>query len=258
MQKHSEEKPFRLITIPISHYCEKARWALERLNISYVEEPHVAGFHRLATQKNGGQSTPLLVTKEGTFSDSTDILYYLDQIAPVSARLYPADPQLSHQVEKLEDLFNTQLGPSVRCWLYFYLLNNRQLMRQLWCQSTPLIEQAFFPIVFPWVRNLVRQKENITAESAASSHDMIRRIFDEVSQQLADGRPYLVGNSFSAADLTFACLAAPVVLPTEYGAKWPQLDELPSEIVTTINELQKTPAGVYTLRLFREERSRKF
>ena len=25
----------RLITIPISHYCEKARWALERAEIPY-------------------------------------------------------------------------------------------------------------------------------------------------------------------------------------------------------------------------------
>ena len=29
----------RLITIPISHYCEKARWALERAEIPYREEP---------------------------------------------------------------------------------------------------------------------------------------------------------------------------------------------------------------------------
>ena len=31
----------RLITIPISHYCEKARWALEWSQIPYVEEKHL-------------------------------------------------------------------------------------------------------------------------------------------------------------------------------------------------------------------------
>jgi glutathione S-transferase len=27
----------RLLTIPISHYCEKARWGLERLGLAYHE-----------------------------------------------------------------------------------------------------------------------------------------------------------------------------------------------------------------------------
>ncbi len=33
----------RLLTIPISHYCEKARWALDRAGLDYVEERHVQG-----------------------------------------------------------------------------------------------------------------------------------------------------------------------------------------------------------------------
>ena len=28
--------PARLITIPISHFCEKARWALQRAGVAYV------------------------------------------------------------------------------------------------------------------------------------------------------------------------------------------------------------------------------
>lgn len=30
--------PSRLLTIPISHYCEKARWALEHAGIPYRED----------------------------------------------------------------------------------------------------------------------------------------------------------------------------------------------------------------------------
>ena len=44
----------RLVTIPISHYCEKARWALERAGIGYREEPHVQGIHQLAARRAGG------------------------------------------------------------------------------------------------------------------------------------------------------------------------------------------------------------
>ncbi|MEG4319599.1 MULTISPECIES: glutathione S-transferase N-terminal domain-containing protein [unclassified Microcoleus] len=31
----------RLITIPIGHYCEKVRWALDLLKLPYIEEKHV-------------------------------------------------------------------------------------------------------------------------------------------------------------------------------------------------------------------------
>ncbi|MEM1168380.1 MAG: glutathione S-transferase N-terminal domain-containing protein [Cyanobacteria bacterium P01_H01_bin.35] len=53
---------YRLITIPISHFSEKARWALDRLNITYTEEPHVPVFHRFATMKYDGISVPVLAT----------------------------------------------------------------------------------------------------------------------------------------------------------------------------------------------------
>ena len=44
----------RLVTIPISHYCEKARWALQRARLPYREERHVQGLHRLYARRAGG------------------------------------------------------------------------------------------------------------------------------------------------------------------------------------------------------------
>ena len=35
----------RLITIPMSHYCEKARWGLAHAGVEYVEEAHLQVFH---------------------------------------------------------------------------------------------------------------------------------------------------------------------------------------------------------------------
>ncbi|WP_223265186.1 glutathione S-transferase C-terminal domain-containing protein [Nostoc sp. 'Peltigera membranacea cyanobiont' 210A] len=51
----------------------------------------------------------------------------------------------------------------------------------------------------------------MTPESAANSLNQIKRLFEKVNNLLADGRSYLVGNSFSAVDLTFACLVAPIL-----------------------------------------------
>ena len=63
-------EPARLVTIPFSHYCEKARWALERTAMPYREERHVQGIHRFAARRAGGGVTvPVLVTPDGVASN---------------------------------------------------------------------------------------------------------------------------------------------------------------------------------------------
>ncbi len=73
-----------------------------------------------------------------------------------------------------------------------------------------------------------------------------------MGDRLADGRKYLLGNDFWAADLTFACLAAPTVFPAEYGVPFPQLDQIPHQWAKQIQEFLENPAGKYVLRLYRE------
>ena len=77
-------KPLRLITLPISHYCEKVRWVLDRQGVPYVEEGHAPLLHAFFTMPlTGGKSrtVPILVddnvTPRRVLSDSTDCLRYL-------------------------------------------------------------------------------------------------------------------------------------------------------------------------------------
>jgi len=259
VQNDLEPQPCRLITIAISHYCEKARWALDQLEIPYIEEPHAPLFHRLATRRRGGKQTvPLLVSGTKTFTDSTDILQYLDTLS-LDKKLYPTELELRRQVDKLEDLFDTQLGPATRRWAYSYLFDNSPLILRLWQQGAPPVERILLPIIFPLIGRLVRQRFELSATSAETAYNQIKQVFDLVNQQLADGRSYLVGDRFSAADLTFAALAAPALRPENYGPKTYRieklrLEDLPQAMVNQLQELRQTPAGAYALRLFREER----
>ena len=82
----------------------------------------------------------------------------------------------------------------------------------------------------------------------------MRATFDAVAARLADGRPHLCGERFSAADLTFASLAAPMLMPPEYGVPLPQPGELPAAMAATVRELREHPAGAHALKMFREER----
>ena len=102
----------RLITIPISHYCEKARWALERAGIPYREEPHLQGIHWAHVWRAGrGRTAPVLVTDDGPLTESSHILRWVDARSDLG--LY-ADPEAG----ALERHFDAELGPQARRWMY--------------------------------------------------------------------------------------------------------------------------------------------
>ena len=253
-QTVTQNQSYRLITIPISHYCEKARWALDWLQFPYIEEPHVPLFHRWATLRHAGKSVPVLVTSEGALVDSTDILRYLNAKRNSDRQLYPDDRMLRRQIDELEELFDRKLGVSTRCWVYFYRLKDKESMRRAWCQGTPEKEQLGFDLGFPIISLIVKKNLQITPDAAKAALQEIKQIFATVSAQLEDGRRYLVGNEFSAADLTFAALSAPVLLPPEHPIKVSKIEDLDREMRTTVEQLRTTPAGEFALRLYRENR----
>ncbi|HEY1450327.1 MAG TPA: glutathione S-transferase N-terminal domain-containing protein, partial [Solirubrobacteraceae bacterium] len=118
----------RLITIPISHYCEKARWSLGRAGIAYHEERHVQGIHRLAARRAGGGATvPVLVTPDGVIGESHEILMWVDEHTSPERRLFPQEPQARAEVEQLCRRFDEELGPKGRRLMYVNLLRDRPL-----------------------------------------------------------------------------------------------------------------------------------
>ena len=242
-----------LITIPLSHYCEKARWALDRVALSYREEPHAPLLHRLATQRNEAGTVPVLVHGSRRFIDSTAILVHADAVCGGDL-LYPRDAALAREVAALEEQFDTQLGPHTRRWAYAELLSQPKLLRSLWSRGVPRHEASLLPLITPLARRLVRAAYKITPESAQRSLERVRGVFRQVDQRLSDGRRFLAGERFTAADLTFAALAAPVLFPVEYRAVHPPLDTMSAAMREEVLSLRDTDAGRFALRLFSQER----
>ena len=242
---------FRLITIPVSHYVEKVRWALDYLKIPFQESPQMPPFHRVAIKKYGVTTVPVLVGNSIVKTDSTDILRYLDTLAP--GKLYPIDPEVQELNTELETLFNLTLGVSTRRWGYSHVLTG-ELLYPRWTLGVPLWQKLLFPLIFPKIEPIIRENFKITATSAAESYQEIIGVFDRVNQVLADGRKYLLGDQFSAIDITFAALAVPILQPLEQYTPSTPLDLLPAQMQADIHNCRSTPAGEFGLRLYRENR----
>jgi glutathione S-transferase len=246
-----------LVTIPISHYCEKARWALDRAGIAYRERAHVQAIHRFATLRAGGGLTaPVFVSPTGVLADSADILAWADAQAPADRALYPRDHVAAAEVRRLEADFDERLGPHSRRWMYQHLRGRRDLALRYGCVGIPRWERAALRFGYPAVIGIVARVLDVTPTTAAASETEVRAIFDAVGERLADGRRYLCGEQFTAADLTFAALAAPMLMPAGYGVPLPGPEEIPPYAASVVRELRAHPAGAHALAIFETERRR--
>lgn len=244
-----------LITIPISHYCEKARWALDRAGIAYRERPHLQVIHWIPVARVGGRKTaPVLVWGDRVFADSAEIVEEASAQSQPARALFPDDLAAAAEVRALQRDFDETLGPEGRRWMYFNLRDRRDIAIAYACTGVPAWERRGLPLVYPLAARIIDRYLDITPANAKRSELEVRAVFDAIAERLGDGRPYLCGERFSAADLTFASLAASLLMPPEYGVPLPQPDELPPVMAAKVREFRAHPAGEHALKMFREER----
>lgn len=239
----------RLITIPFSHYCEKARWALQHARVAFREEGHVPMLHWRASFGAGGKRTvPVLVSDEGVLADSTDILALADRRAPAERKLYHGD------AAALEDRFDVDFGPHTRRLGYWHALPERGRITELATKDVPKWEALVLRAAFPLAKAIMMRGMRIDAEGARRSLEKVERTFADVDALLADGRRYLTGDRFSAADLTFAALAAPLLMPPEHPYAVGEA-QLPGGLRELRDRFRATRAGAHVLRMYREHRA---
>jgi glutathione S-transferase len=245
----------RLVTIPISHYCEKARWALERAGLDYREEPHVQGIHRLAARRaGGGKTVPVLVTPQGAIGESEQILEWVDRRIRPELRLFSSAPAELREQQALCRRFDDHLGPCGRRLMYVHMLAQKDLMLSFNNAGVPAWEDRAirwgWPVIVAFASRALEIKPGVEVEDER----VVWRELDFVADLLADGRPYLSGERFGAADLTFAAIAAAVIVSPDYGVPLPQPELLPPSTAALVRRAREHPAGAFALRLIAEHR----
>lgn len=242
-----------LITVPFSHFCEKARWALDWCGVPYRERGCLPGLHLRHTRAAGGKTVPLLIRDDGTsLCDSTDIVRWADSQAPAERRLF-AGNGAGAEAERLEEDFDERLGPATRLWVYAHGLRDRPRLRALTAPAFPRWrDRAAMALLLPLVGTMIERQYGVTPERARAAEATVVAVFDEVSQRLA-GRRYLAGDRFGVADLTFAALGGVVLMPPEHPSVAVNATP-PAGMLALIERLRPTPAAAFALRLYREHR----
>jgi len=206
----------------LSHYNEKARWALDWKRLPHRRNAVIPGPHvPIIRWHTGQQQVPVLRIDGATINDSTRIIAALETRYP-DPPLYPADPTERARALALEDHFDEELGPHIRRAFFYHLLQEPDAAVGTLTVGESALTRSLYRAAFPLVRAFMRHDMGIDAERSTQSRAVVMASLDRLEAEL---RPsgYLVGDAFSVADLTAAALLAPLLRAEEFPYQLPPM-----------------------------------
>lgn len=213
-----------------SNYNEKARWALDFKGIPHRRRSLMPGEPRAMIFAERG-TLPVMDLGGDRYGDSTEIIAVLEQLHPEPA-LYPEDPADRAAALALEDHFDEGAGHDLRRAMFWDLRDQREFITRFLTTGQPAYKIATMRLIFPigWIYN--RRRYAIREAEAARSVEDLGRALDRIESERGGG-DYLVGDTFSVADLTAAALLAPLVEPEQeqYGLPKAPLTPLRRELL---------------------------
>lgn len=230
MATQTEQKPV-LWQIDISHYNEKARWALDYKEIDHGRRSVLPGVHipvALALTRGEHPTTPVLQLDGRAIADSTAILAALERLYP-DPPLYPADPEQRARALELEEWFDENLGPHTRLLPFYELIQEPEIFAEVAAESVPGPLGKAKPVIGAYARAYTSVRWNANSdEDAVRAREAILVAFDKLETELDQGGgEFLVGDRLSVADVTAASLFYPLVIPPE-GPLDPELPRPPA------------------------------
>lgn len=216
----TDELPI-LWQLKVSHYNEKARWALDHKGIRHVRRAAVPGRHvAIAKKLTGGRTFPVLVLDGQPIGDSTRIIEALERRHPDPA-LYPANPAARRRALELEDYFDEELGSHVRRLAVYYMLPERDLILGAFFQDVTGGSRRALAAGYPAVRRTMQSNLEVNERTVAGAFEKLRQAGERFRAELQPSG-YLVGDRFTVADLTLAALMSPAVAPQQFPYPQPQ------------------------------------
>jgi len=243
--------------IPVSHYSEKARWALEYKGVEHARRAPPPASHipiALWLTRGAVATFPVLALDDWTVGDSTAVIAALEERYP-EPPLYPSDPAERERALELEDHFDEELGPYSRRLGFYELRRDERAMREFSAEMLPgslarsdlaLAITARGAAAFA----SLRYGAGSTA-GAERAREKVIAALGRVESELDRGAgEYLVGDHFTVADLTAAALLAPIVDP-QLG---PALPSAPPAFAEFRDSLRSRPGFEWVETMFERHR----
>jgi glutathione S-transferase len=236
---------------PISHFNEKARWALDWKRIPHVRRVLSIDYLPRALWATGRGTLPILFLDGRAIGDSTRIIEALERFRP-EPPLYPREEPARRRALELEDFFDEELGHPLRSAVLgpLFAEDPEAVIRVLSLGMGDGTRRAMRAI-FPAFRAFYKLRHKINAASIEAGPAQIAIALDRIVAELQPSG-YLVGDRFSVADLTAAALFAPLVLPAEFP--YPPPGPLPKSIADLRESLARHPAWAWVIDVYRRHR----
>ena len=241
--------------IPISHYNEKVRWALDYKGVEHERRAPVPGAHMLvalAHTRGKHKTFPMLRLDGRTIGDSTAIIAALEDRYP-EPPLYPSEAAERRRALELEEFLDEELGPHPRLLAFHHSIRDPEAVAAITDEYLPGSVRSFGParaVFAAAASGFARARYRVASDDAAEeARRRIAAVLDRLEDELGD-RDYLVGGRFTVADLTAAALLYPIALPAE----GPRVPAPSPSLEAVLDEFDQRPAIAWVREMFARHR----
>lgn len=245
------ENPIELHQFSHSHFNEKARWALDYKAVPHVRLNYLPGSHAPQIWRLSGQSqVPVLRIDGRAVHGSATIVDVIEQRFP-SPPLYPADVAARTEALSIQARLDEELGPQIRLAIFAATIDDADFLVGTFGSEKAEWKRKAYRMAFPVVRAVMKKSMNITPETGCRGKERVDKILDFLAEKTA-ATGYLVGDSFTVADLAGAALLGPVSLVDHPDMQQPS--PLPPRYEALCAEWSQHPAIAWSREMWRKHR----
>lgn len=235
-----------------SHFNEKARWTLDYKRLAHRRTSLLPGPHIPVIRKLTGQTaTPVLRIGSEYVHDSANIVARLDEVFP-DIPLIPADPALRDKALGLQEMADTDIGPSVQHCAFAIVRRYPDYMADMVGGHLPWLKRKAYRAMIPAIINKIAVMMQLDDEALL---DHRRKTLAASLDRVAAGAGpsgYLAGDAFSIADLAAAALISPIAVPAECQSR--MASAVPEELAEWAGQFANHEAIAWTREMFRRHR----
>ncbi|MDV7143985.1 cytochrome P450 [Tropicimonas sp. TH_r6] len=191
-----------------------------------------------------------MLTPEGPWVGLKDFLRGLD------AKCRPGDKVLGEtaaerdRAEEWVELFYDKLfWPAVQVY-YHFMLEHRETVTRYALDRAPNYQKFIVRNAFGLWQKAMIKGIGLEDFSLQAALDSISTVFDAVETESAEAG-FLGGATPGDLDIIFAALAGPLVLPAEFAAPLPAIEELPEGYREVVSRMRDRRAGILALETYR-------